>query len=69
MFRKYLYELIEDDRLKEAEMHREYEDWREESNLVSKAAFCAGFDAALDWIEETIMKRTTEQKIALENRR
>ncbi len=33
MFRKYLYELIEDDRLKEAEMHREYEDWCEESNF------------------------------------
>lgn len=26
MFRKYLYELIEDDRLKETEMFREYED-------------------------------------------
>lgn len=29
MFRKYLYELIEDDRLKETEMFREYEDWME----------------------------------------
>ena len=62
MFRKYLYELIEDDRLKET-------DWCEESNLVSKAAFCAGFDAALAWIEEIIMKRTTEQKMTMENRR
>lgn len=61
MFRKYLYELIEDDRLKETEMFREYEDWCEESNLVSKAA--------LAWIEEIIMKRTTEQKMTMENRR
>lgn len=50
-------------------MFREYEDWCEESNLVSKAAFCAGFDAALAWIEEIIMKRTTEQKMTMENRR
>lgn len=69
MFRKYLYEIIEDDYKKEAAMCREYEDYEEEVNQVSKAAFCAGFDAALAWIEEIIMKRTTEQKLEEYHRR
>lgn len=69
MFRKYLYEIIEDDHAKEAEMCREYECYKEETDHVSKAAFCAGFDAALDWVEEIIMKRTTEQKMEAEYRR
>lgn len=69
MFRKYLYEIIEDDRYKEAELCKEFEEWSEESNMVAKAAFTAGFDAALDWIEEIIMKRTTEQKLQNEHRR
>lgn len=69
MFRKYLYEVIGDDHIKESEMHREYECYKEESDQISKAAFCAGFDAALAWVEEIIMKRTTEQKMEAEHRR
>lgn len=69
MFRKYLYEIIEDDHKKEAEMCREYECYEEGSNLIAKSAFCAGFDAALAWVEEIIMKRTTEQKLEEHYRR
>lgn len=60
MFRKYLYEEIE--RAQDKVSDEMFNEWCEIHEGMKESAFKAGFDAALLWIKEIIMERTTEER-------
>lgn len=62
MFRKVLYETIGNERMKTEEMLQKFETWSKKAEIASEAAFCAGFESALKWVEDIIATRTIEQK-------
>lgn len=60
MFRKFLYEEI--DRAQDKVSNEMFEAWCEIHEGMKETAFKAGFDAALLWIKELIIERTTEER-------
>lgn len=60
MFRKFLYEEI--DRAQDKMSCEMFDEWCEIHEGMKETAFKAGFNAALLWIKELIMERTTEER-------